>query len=33
MAGHFPSGQPEYNVKTDIPAARKVFDEWPTPIL
>jgi inosine-uridine nucleoside N-ribohydrolase len=33
MAGHFPFGQPEYNVKTDIPAARKVFDEWPTPIV
>jgi inosine-uridine nucleoside N-ribohydrolase len=33
MAGHFPAGQPEYNVKTDIPAARKVFGEWPTPIV
>ncbi len=33
MAGHFPSGQPEYNVKTDIPAARKVFGEWPSPIV
>jgi hypothetical protein len=33
MAGHFPTGQPEYNVKTDIPAARKVFGEWPTPIV
>jgi inosine-uridine nucleoside N-ribohydrolase len=33
MAGHFPAGQPEYNVKTDIPAARKVFGEWPSPIV
>jgi len=33
MAGHFPTGPPEYNVKTDIPAAGKVFQEWPTPIV
>ena len=33
MAGHFPTGNPEYNVKTDIPAARKVFREWPSPIV
>lgn len=33
MAGHFPRGQPEYNVKTDIPSARKVFAEWPSPIV
>jgi inosine-uridine nucleoside N-ribohydrolase len=33
MAGHFPRGQPEYNVKTDIPSARKVFTEWPSPIV
>jgi len=33
MAGHFPEGAPEYNVKTDIPSARQVFDEWPTPII
>jgi inosine-uridine nucleoside N-ribohydrolase len=33
MAGHFPEGVPEYNVKTDIPSARQVFDEWPTPIV
>jgi len=33
MAGHFPTGNPEYNVKTDIPAARKVFAEWPSPIV
>jgi inosine-uridine nucleoside N-ribohydrolase len=33
MAGHFPEGAPEFNVKTDIPSARQVFDEWPTPIV
>jgi inosine-uridine nucleoside N-ribohydrolase len=33
MAGHFPEGAPEYNVKTDIPSARQVFAEWPTPIV
>jgi inosine-uridine nucleoside N-ribohydrolase len=33
MAGHFPQGNPEYNVKTDIPSARAVFDQWPSPIV
>jgi len=33
MAGHFPEGKPEYNVMTDIPSARKVFGEWPSPIV
>ena len=33
MAGAFPAGKPEYNVKTDIPSARKLFAEWPTPIV
>jgi inosine-uridine nucleoside N-ribohydrolase len=33
MFGHFPVGRPEYNVKTDIPAAQKLVDEWPTPIV
>jgi inosine-uridine nucleoside N-ribohydrolase len=33
MAGAFPEGKPEYNVKTDIPAAKRVFAEWPTPIV
>jgi inosine-uridine nucleoside N-ribohydrolase len=32
MAGQFPAGNPEYNVKTDIPAAKKVFGEWPSPV-
>ncbi len=33
MAGNFSGGQPEYNVKLDIPAARTVFEQWPTPIV
>lgn len=33
MAGHFPIGQPEFNVDTDIPSARKVFAEWPSPMI
>jgi len=33
MAGAFPDGKPEYNVKTDIPAAKKLFAEWPSPIV
>lgn len=33
MAGQFPDGKPEYNVKVDIPAAQKVFREWPTPVV
>lgn len=33
MAGAFPTGDPEYNVRMDVPAARKVFAEWPSPIV
>lgn len=33
MAGAFPSGPPEYNVKIDVAAAKKVFADWPTPIV
>lgn len=33
MAGAFPAGKPEYNIKMDIASARKVFVEWPTPIV
>lgn len=33
MAGAFPEGNPEYNVETDIPSARRIFGEWPTPIV
>lgn len=32
-AGAFPEGPAEFNVKTDIAAARKLFAEWPTPIV
>jgi len=32
-AGAYPSGDAEYNVKTDIAAAKKLFSEWPTPIV
>ncbi|MCC7155705.1 MAG: nucleoside hydrolase [Bryobacterales bacterium] len=34
MGGSYPaSAEPEYNIKTDIPAAKKVFAEWPTPVV
>ena len=33
MAGAFPDGKPEYNVKTDIPSAKRLFAQWPTPIV
>lgn len=37
MAGHFGSPRPEkfkeYNVIKDLPAARNVFDNWPSPIV
>ncbi|MCC7235984.1 MAG: nucleoside hydrolase [Bryobacterales bacterium] len=29
MGGRYPSGGPEFNVKADIAAARKLFAEWP----
>jgi inosine-uridine nucleoside N-ribohydrolase len=31
--GAFPDGGPEFNIKTDIAAARKVLAEWPTPVI
>ncbi|MFN3325831.1 MAG: nucleoside hydrolase [Bryobacteraceae bacterium] len=31
--GAFPSGEPEFNIKTDVPAAKRLFAEWPTPIV
>lgn len=31
--GAFPDGPAEFNVKSDIAAARKLFAEWPTPIV
>lgn len=33
MGGAFPKNQPEYNIKIDIPAAKKLFAEWPSPIV
>jgi inosine-uridine nucleoside N-ribohydrolase len=33
MAGAFPAGQPEYNVKTDLESARRVFSEWPSAVV
>ncbi|MEZ5403274.1 MAG: nucleoside hydrolase [Bryobacteraceae bacterium] len=33
MGGAFPDGDPEFNIKADIPAAKRVFADWPTPIV
>ncbi len=33
MGGAYPDGEPEFNIKADIDAARRVFAEWPTPIV
>lgn len=33
VAGAYPDGPPEFNVQTDIPAAKKLFAEWPTPVV
>jgi inosine-uridine nucleoside N-ribohydrolase len=33
MAGVYPEGGPEFNIKADIASARKVFAEWPGPIV
>jgi hypothetical protein len=32
-AGSYPAGQPEPTIKGDLAAARKLFAEWPTPIV
>jgi inosine-uridine nucleoside N-ribohydrolase len=32
MAGNFAQSKPEYNVRTDVPAAQKLFAGWPTDI-
>jgi hypothetical protein len=32
MAGAFPPTMAEYNVKVDLPATRKLFSQWPTPV-
>jgi inosine-uridine nucleoside N-ribohydrolase len=33
MGGAYPQGKPEFNIKSDISAARQLFAEWPTPIM
>jgi inosine-uridine nucleoside N-ribohydrolase len=33
MGGAFPEGKPEYNIETDIPSAKKLLAEWPTPLV
>ena len=33
MGGDFSRQSPEYNIKIDIPAAQRLFQEWPTPIV
>ena len=33
MAGNFHSGAAEFNVEMDVPAAQKLFNQWPTPIV
>jgi hypothetical protein len=32
-AGSYPEGRPDFNVKTDVAAAKRLFAEWPTPIV
>ena len=32
-AGSFPSGGPEASIKADVASARRLFAEWPTPIV
>jgi hypothetical protein len=31
--GAYPDGPPQFNIRADIAAARKLFAEWPTPIV
>jgi inosine-uridine nucleoside N-ribohydrolase len=33
MAGNFAQPKPEFNVQKDAASARRLFDEWPTPIV
>ena len=33
MGGAYPDGGPEFNIKADIPAAKKLFAEWPGQIV
>jgi len=32
-AGSYPEGRPDFNIKADVAAARRLFAEWPTPIV
>jgi inosine-uridine nucleoside N-ribohydrolase len=32
-AGTFPEGGPDFNISRDVTAARRLFNEWPTPIV
>ena len=33
MAGNFQEAKPEYNVQQDIPSAKVVFQQWPSPVV
>jgi inosine-uridine nucleoside N-ribohydrolase len=33
MAGNFAGGEPEYNVRIDVASAKRVFENWPTPMV
>jgi inosine-uridine nucleoside N-ribohydrolase len=33
MGGNFAGGEAEFNIKADIAAAKRLFSEWPTPIV
>jgi inosine-uridine nucleoside N-ribohydrolase len=33
MAGNFADDKAEYNIKTDLRSAQKLFNQWPTPIV
>jgi inosine-uridine nucleoside N-ribohydrolase len=33
MAGAFPNGEREYNIYSDLASAKRLFAEWPTPIV
>src|SRR5262245_37408423 len=33
VGGAYPEGPPQFNIKADAAAARKLFAEWPTPIV
>jgi len=32
-AGTYPEGRPDFHIKTDLAAARRLFADWPTPII